>query len=152
VTDAFATRTLFLAVPASFLDVTPAQPGNTVPADFSDDPTTSAIEINRFKCYTVKEPKGAPKFVPPPPPTVTDEAFVNGQQFLLKKVSKLCLPVDADGATPDAPTRDTLLVCYAVKLPKGGKFVRQTVGTHTRTVGARIVGRRKPAELCVPGH
>ena len=151
-TDAFATRSLFLSAPASLLDVTPAQPGNTVPPDFSDDPTTSATEINRFKCYTVKAPKGAPKFVPPAPPIVTDEQFGGGQQFIVKNVSKVCLPVDADGATPGAPLRDTLLVCYAVKLPKGDKFARATFGTHTRTVGGRIVGRRKPAELCLTGR
>lgn len=149
VTDAFATRALFISAPASLLDVTPAQPGNTVPPDFTDDPTTSATEVNRFKCYTVKAPKGAPKFVPPASPIVVDEQFTGGQSFVVKKVSKLCLPADVDGATPGAPLRDTLLVCYAIKLPKGDKFARATFGTHTRTIGGRIVGRRKPAELCV---
>ena len=97
-------------------------------------------------------PRDAPKFVPPPPPTVTDEVFPHGQQFLVKNVTKLCLPADADGATPDAPGRGTLLVCYAVKLPKGAKFPREIVGTRSRTAGVRTVGRRKPAELCVVGR
>jgi len=152
VTDGFGSHTLVLAGPTSLLDVTPAQPGHTAPPDFSDDPTTSATEINRFTCYAVEPPKGAPKFVPPTPPTVTDEQYVTGQSFVVKKPTKLCFPAAVDGATPGAPLRDTLLVCYALKLAKGGKFARLTVGTHTRTVGARIVGRRKPAALCLTGH
>jgi len=152
VTDVFATWTLALPEPAALLDVTPVQPGTNAPADFSDDPTNTGTETNRFKCYAAILPKGAPKLVPPPPPTVTDEVFPNGQQFLVKKVTKICVPADADGATPGAAARDTLLVCYGVKLPKGARFPRQMVGTRSRTVGVRIVGRRKPTELCVTGR
>lgn len=152
VTDAFATRALVLTAPSSFLEVTPAQPDGFA-ADFSDDPTNSSTELNRFACYAATPPKGAPKFVPPPPPTVRDEEqYLNGQSFLVKKPTRVCFPVDADGATPGAETRDALLVCYAVKLPKGGKFARQSFGTHARTIGARTVGRRKPAELCLVAH
>ena len=59
------------------------------------------------------------------------------------------LPADANGATPGAEARSTLLVCYQVKLPKGSKFRREIVGTRSRTAGVRTVGRRKPTELCV---
>jgi hypothetical protein len=152
VRDRFDTRTLALTGIESLLDVTPVQPGTTAPADFSDDPTTSADEINRFKCYTAELPKGAPKFEPPIAPTIVDDAFPSGQRLLIKKVSRVCLPADVDGATPGAEARNTLLVCYAVKLPKGAKFVRETIGTRSRSVGVRIVGRRKPAELCVTGR
>lgn len=153
VQDRFGIRTLELTLPALVLDVTPAQPGSNAPADFSDDPTKSAIEINRFKCYSAVVPKGAAKFVPPPtPPTVVDEAFTGGQTFLVKKPTKVCLPANVEGATPGAESRDTLLVCYAVKLPQGAKFTRQTVGTRSRSVGVRIVGRRKPGEICVTGR
>ena len=152
VTDAFATRALVLSAPASFFEVTPAQPGTNIVADFSDDPTKSSVEVNRFECYAATLPKDAPKFVPPPAPAATDDQYPNGQSFVVKKPTRVCLPVDADGATPGAETRDGLLVCYAVKLSKGGKFARQSFGTHARTIGARIVGRRKPAELCVAGH
>lgn len=152
VNDRFGTRTLELTGPAAVLDVTPAQPGSNAPADFNDDPTKSAVEINRFKCYAAVVPKGAPKFVAPAAPTVVDEAFPAGQTFLVKKPTRVCLPADVEGATPGAETRDTLLVCYAVKLPQGAKFLRQTVGTRSRSVGVRIVGRRKPGELCVAGR
>jgi hypothetical protein len=152
VRDALATRTLALTALAAVLDVSPAQPGTTAPADFSDDPTRTGTETNRFKCYSVSHPKGAPKFVPPPPPTVFDEVYPNGQPFLIKKITRLCVPADVDGGTPGAETRDTLLVCYGVKLPKGARFPRQMIGTRSRTVGVRIVGRRKPIELCVAGR
>jgi hypothetical protein len=149
-TDQFGTRTLVLAIPTSYLDVTPAQPGDTAPAYFGDDPTASATEINRFKCYAALSPKGAPKFVPPAPPIVKDEVFPNGQSFTIKKVSQVCFAASADGAPEDGAARPKALVCYAVKLPSGAKLARQTVGTHGRTVGPRVVGRRKPSELCVP--
>jgi hypothetical protein len=150
VQDVFATRTLGLTSLASILDVTPAQPGTNAPADFSDDPTKSQTETNRFKCYAQKLPKHSPKFEPPAAPViVTDEVYPNGQQFILTKVNKLCVPADVEGATPDAPSRTSWLVCYAVKLPKGSKFPRQMLGTRSRSVGVRIVGRRKPSELCV---
>jgi hypothetical protein len=152
VTDRFGTRTLELTGLATLLDVTPVQPGTTYPADFTDDPTQSAIEVNRFKCYTAALPKGAPKFAPPAPPTVADEAFVGGQRFVIRKVTKVCLPADVEGATPGAAARDTLRVCYAVKLPTGGRYHRLTVGTRSRAVGVRIVGRWKPTELCVTGR
>ena len=71
---------------------------------------------------------------------------------MVKHVRELCFPTDADGATPGAAGRDTLLVCYTVKLAKGAKFARQTVSTHGRTVGVRVVVRHTPVALCVPGH
>lgn len=152
VRDVFATRTLALKRVWALLDVTPVQPGTGTPLNLSDDPTMSAVEVNRFKCYKAALPEGAPTFVPPPAPTVRDEVFASGQQFLVKRVTKVCLPTDADGATPGAEARSTLLVCYEVKLPKGTKHRRAIVSTRTRTAGVRTVGRRRPAELCVVGY
>ncbi len=156
VRDRFATRPLVLSKVTSLLDVTKVQAGTGIRADFGDDPTRNAVEVNRFKCYDADPQTGVPKLVPPSP-TVTDQVFTAGQPFDLKRVSKVCLPADADGATPGAEARDTLLVCYRVKLPKGAEFARAVVSTRTRTAGVRTVGRRKPAELCVvgrvvPGH
>lgn len=148
VSDRFGTRQLELGALASVLDVTPAQPGATAPADFSDDPTNSAVEVNRFKCYAIASPKGAPKIAEPPPVVIVDDGFPGGQPFLVRKPTKVCLPADVAGATPGAETRRDILVCWSVKLPKGAKFVRQMVGTRSRSVGVRIVGRRKPAEAC----
>ena len=38
------------------------------------------------------------------------------------------------------------------KLPTGAKFPRQMIGTCSRTVGVRIVGRRKPVEIRITGR
>ncbi|MCC6767339.1 MAG: hypothetical protein IT293_22040 [Deltaproteobacteria bacterium] len=148
VSDRFGTRQLELGALAAVLDVTPVQPGTNVPADFNDDPTRSAVEVNRFKCYAAAAPKGAPRISEPAPITVRDEGFPGGQAFRVRKPTKVCFPADVDGGTPGAETRGDLLVCWSVKLPKGAKFVRQTVGTRSRSVGVRIVGRRKPSEIC----
>ncbi len=151
VTDRFGSRQLVLKIPTTYFDVTPAVPGNTAPPYFGDDPTSSASEINRFKCYAAALPKGTPKFVPPPAPMLSDDVFPGGQSFIVKKVTEVCFAAAADGAPDTGATRPKALVCYAVKLPSGVKVVRQTVGTHGRTVGARVVGRRKPSALCVVG-
>lgn len=148
VTDRFGTRQLELTAPSAVLDVTPVQPGTNAPADFSDDPTRSSVEVNRFKCYLAVSPKGAPKITAPPPVTIVDEAFPTGQTFLVRKPTKVCLPADVDDGTPGAATRGDILVCWSAKLPSGVKFLRQTVGTRSRSLGVRIVGRRKPAEIC----
>jgi hypothetical protein len=143
VADELGTHTVVLKIPTEYFDVTPALPGTTAPPYFSDDPTTSATEINRFQCYAAAAPKGAPKFVPPaPPPFVADVVFPNGQTFDVKKPTQVCFAAAADGSPADGATRPKALACYGVKLPSGVKFLRQTVGTHSRTVGPRVVGRR----------
>jgi hypothetical protein len=152
VRDLFAIRTLLLERVSSLLDVTSVRPGTDAPIDLNDDPTRSAIDVNRFECYAAALLRDAPKPVPPSAPTVSDDVFPNGQQLVIKRVTKVCLPTDADGATPGAAGRDTLLVCYAVQLPKGATFPREIVALRSRTAGVRVVGRRKPAELCVVGR
>src|SRR5262249_46648520 len=76
--DPFAQRTLTLTGPASLLDVTPTAPGTTPPTPFGSDPTSDP-DVNRFKCYKAKLPKGSPKFVAPPPQAVVDDFFPGGQ-------------------------------------------------------------------------
>ncbi|MCC6847226.1 MAG: hypothetical protein IT294_01905 [Deltaproteobacteria bacterium] len=149
VSDRFGTRQLELGGLAAVLDVTPVQPGTNPPADFNDDPTRSSVEVNRFKCYAAGAPKGAPKLPEIAPIALVDDAFPGGQAFLVRKPTKVCLPADVDGGTPGAETRGDLLVCWSVKLSRGARFARLTVGTRSRSVGVRIVGRRKPSELCV---
>lgn len=152
VTDRFGTRQLQLTTPSAVFDVTPVQPGTNAPADFSDDPTRSSVEVNRFKCYVAVSPKGAPKITAPPPVTIVDEAFPAGQTFLVRKPTKVCLPADVEDGTPGAEMRGDILVCWSAKLPSGAKFLRQTVGTRSRSLGVRIVGRRKPSEICFAGR
>ncbi|MBI3769202.1 MAG: hypothetical protein HY271_12045 [Deltaproteobacteria bacterium] len=148
--DAFAQRTLTITAPVVLLDVAPQALGGTPPAVFGSDPTSDPT-VNRFKCYKAKLAKGSPKFLPPASPSVVDAFFGIGRQFVVKNVTKLCEPVDEDGETPGAETRQTVLVCYAVKLAKGSpKFVKTTVATNDANVAPHILVVSAPAELCMP--
>ncbi len=149
VTDPFGSRTLALTRLWGLLDVTPTQAGTSPPANFGDDATTTSPEINRFKCYRADVPKGAPAFVASTPIVVADEAHPNGRQVLLKTPTKVCFAADVEGATPGAEARSALLVCYALKLPPRTTIDRRTIATRSRSVGVRILERRRPAELCV---
>lgn len=149
--DVFASRTLTITAPATLLDVTPFALGATPPAAFGSDPTSDPA-VNRFACYKAKLAKGSPKFAPPASPTVLDDLLPSARQLVVKKVTKVCEPVDEDGATPDAATRTATLVCYAVKPAKGSpKFVKTTVALNAATFAApHVLVASAPSELCVP--
>lgn len=150
--DPFAQRMLTVTAPVALLDVTPQAPGVVPPAAFGSDPTSDPT-VNRFKCYKAKLAKGSTKFTAPAPPTLSDDFFAGGQQFIVTKVTKLCEPVDVDGATPGAATRQTSLVCYGVKLPKGApKFVKTTVATNDARFSPHVLVARAPVELCLPAQ
>jgi hypothetical protein len=150
--DAFAQRSLTLTAPATLLDVAPQVPGTVPPAPFGSDPTSDA-SVNRLTCYKAKLAKGSPKFVPPPAPTLTDVFYGSGQQFLVTKVTKVCEPTDVDGATAGAETRTSLLVCYALKLPKHTpRFAKTTVATNNPRVVPQVLVASAPAELCLPAQ
>lgn len=149
ITDEFGQRTLTITGPAALLDVTPQAIGTTTPSPFSSDPTSDP-NVNRFKCYKASLAKGQPKFVAPPPPTVTDALFPSGQALQLVKIAGLCLPVDKDGETPGAGARAARLVCYQAKLPKGSpKFVQRIVATNGADFGPHTLVAKGVKELCV---
>ena len=149
VTDQFGPHTLTISKEDSLLDVTPKALGSTPPAPFATDPTEETPDVNRFKCYKAKLAKGESKFVPPPDPTVIDE-FVS-VAFTIKKITKLCAPVDKDSETPGAQTRPGHLLCYQVKLQKDTpKFVARTVATNDDNFTSHVLVAKKPKELCVP--
>ena len=143
-------RTLTITGLATLLDVTPKSLGATPPAPFASDPTSDPT-VNRFTCYKAKLAKGSPKFVAPAPPTIVDELFLApGQQLVVKRVTKLCEPVDENGETPGAETRQAALVCYAVHLPRGSRFAKATVATNDADLAPQVLLATAPAELCVP--
>jgi hypothetical protein len=150
VVDAFATRTLTVGGPAVLLDVARAVPGATPPPPFASDPTADP-NVNRFLCYKAALAKGEPGFVPPVPPTITDTFFPGGQAVVLKKVTKLCTPVDKDGETPGAEARAGHLVCYLAKLPAGTpKLAPQAVAIGGTNFGDHPLVAKSLAELCMP--
>ncbi len=148
--DPFDLRTLTVTGRVALLDVTPLALGASPPSPFASDPTSDP-NVNRFTCYKAKLAKGSAKFAPPLPPTVSDDVLGGSRDLVVKKVTKLCVPVDEDGATPGAESRSSALVCYAVKLAKGSpKFVKTTVATNTTEFVAHVLVASAVSELCVP--
>jgi hypothetical protein len=143
--DQFGRLTLTLVKPDTLLDVSAQVPGGG-----GTSPLASNGSADRFMCYTVKTAKGAPKFVAPPSPTVTDD-FVSGQVFDLKKVQHVCTPVDKNGETPGAETHTGHLVCYQAALPKGApKFSKPQVSVNSTNFGGWVIDSIAPSEVCVP--
>jgi Bacterial Ig-like domain (group 3) len=102
VADEFGQHTLTFTRLANLLEVTPLALGTSPPAAFASDPTSDP-STNRYTCYAASRAKGQPKEPVPPSPTVSDVLFPGGQSIDLKKITKVCLPVDQDGGTPGAP-------------------------------------------------
>ncbi|HYC23852.1 MAG TPA: PQQ-dependent sugar dehydrogenase [Candidatus Bathyarchaeia archaeon] len=139
--DEFAGRNLTVTGPASLL-----VPSNKVPGS-GGAPAYTGTAIDHYKCYNAVPAKGSPKFVAPAPQTITDQ-FLSGQAVNLKRVTKLCTPVMADGSTVNHP--ESHLVCYQMKLPVGVKFTHATVSANNPDFGADVLVATSPSELCVP--
>ncbi len=143
--DQFGRLTLTFLAPDTLLDVSAKVLGGG-----GTPPLASNGGVDRFMCYKVKTAKGAPKFVRPPSPTVTDE-FVSGQVFDLKRVQHVCTPVDKNGETPGAETHTGHLVCYQAALPTGApKFSKPQVSVNSTNFGGWVLDSIAPSELCVP--
>jgi len=57
--------------------------------------------VDHFECYKATSAKGTPKFVPPAPVAITDQ--FGTQSYTLKKITKLCTPVNKNGEDATAP-------------------------------------------------
>ncbi|MEW6269823.1 MAG: PQQ-dependent sugar dehydrogenase [Thermodesulfobacteriota bacterium] len=111
-------------------------------------PPYAGTGVDHYKCYRARLAPGSPKFVAPAAPTLADQFHPGGQTFAVKKVTKYCNPVAADGSAIDDP--DAKLVCYQVKLPPGVKFTKVTVSTSNPDFGDDVLIARQPSELCIP--
>lgn len=142
--DDFAVRSLSLTRPDSLL-----VPSNKVLGN-GGAPPYSGTSVDHYKCYTAKLAKGSPKFVAPAAPIVQDEFFPSGQAMLVKKVTKLCTPVDANGSIVNHD--ETHLVCYQVRLPAGVHFNRTVVSTNNPdfSFGDDVLTVTGLQELCLP--
>jgi hypothetical protein len=140
--DAFASQELTLLKPDSLL-----VPGNQEIGG-GGALAYSGTGVDHYKCYKARRAQGSPKFVPPAPPTVVDPFYPGGQTFLIKKVTKLCTPVRADGGAIQHPASH--LVCYQVKLPSRVRFAEQTVSTNNPDFGTDVLTVSAVGELCMP--
>jgi hypothetical protein len=140
--DQYANRTLTVTAPDSLL-----VPANKV-IGAGGAPAYAGTNVDHYKCYKAKLAKGQPKFTAPSPPTVTDQFYTGGQLFNVKKVTKLCNPVSANGGAVQNSVSH--LVCYQVRLPAGTPFTKQTVSTNNPDFGTDVLTVTGPNELCLP--
>lgn len=147
--DAFGQRTLTVSGAATLLEITPAVLGTVAPPAFDPDPTSSP-DVNRFECHRAKLAKGSPKLAATTT-TVGDTLVPTARPLVAKKVTKLCEPVEEDGATPGAASRPHSLVCYAVASARSApRFGRTTVATAATGFAPHVLVATAPAELCLP--
>jgi cysteine-rich repeat protein len=116
-------------------------------------PDPAGHEVDRFKCYTVKPSKGAAPFTPIRAVAVAD-AFQQPKRYDVVKPTRLCNPVDQEGA--GIANLDARLLCYQVKLapaaPPQAKHVSVPGIFVTGDFGRGRVDTLKDDELCVPSR
>ncbi|MBY0277442.1 PQQ-dependent sugar dehydrogenase [Candidatus Binatia bacterium] len=140
--DQFASRTLLLSQESSLLVPSSAAAGS------GGAPAYGLTTVDHYKCYKASLAKGSPKFIAPAPPTVSDDFFPGGQALTIKKPTRYCEPVAADGSPIGTPA--SKLVCYGVKLPSGIKLAKTTVSTSNPDFGSDVLVATAVSELCVP--
>ncbi len=107
--------------------------------------------VDHFKCYDVKETKDTSKFEKLTI-SVFDPNFELTQEFEVKKLKYLCIPVHKthDRTTTEINNEDDNLTCYDVKKLKGDdKFAKINVFTNNQ-FGPEELKVEKQEELCVP--
>lgn len=140
--DQFGTHLLTLVKPLELRapSATVLGPGGTGLVD-----TTG---VDHFECYKAVPAKGAPKFVRPEPLAITD-AF-GTQSYTLKKLTKLCTPVNKNGEDVTAPQHVGHLACYRAKTTPKAKFTKQTVSVNNTNFGPAVLLAKAVSEVCVP--
>lgn len=132
--DQFGSRTVQVLRPDSLLVPSSKALGS------NGAPPYGTPGVRHYACYRAR----VTAFAPPPVPVVGDQ--FRTVPYALKKVTKLCAPVDKAGEDPGAPADPGHLVCYKVR---GPKFPRTAVSTDNQIRAERLQVTR-PAELCVP--
>ena len=112
-----------------------------------EPPDPTAHEVDHYQCYRARPVRGT--FLPGGLRAVVKEAF-EYRIYGLRKVMRLCYPVDKNGEGIVNP--DHQLLCYGVQRSPGQAEHRRRIGIHTNDqLGARhasTTGRRSN-ELCV---
>jgi hypothetical protein len=79
-------------------------------------PDASTHEIDHYLCYAAKTAKGTPKLAKGLEVAVADQLTTPAKRYGLKKVSRLCAPVEKNGEAIDHATDH--LICYQAKAAK----------------------------------
>lgn len=122
--------------------VVPAAKSLTEPPAPPADPA-----FDHFKCYAVKLSKGFPKLPKGTTAEVADQ-FATARTFLVKKPTRLCVPVDKNGEGVQHP--DVALSCFKAKPAKGQpKHEKRTGVFLAQQFGVEQLDTVKEEELCV---
>ena len=111
-------------------------------------PPLAAPATDEFQCYRVRPAKGAPRFVPVVGLALEDP--LGSFRVDLRKLKRLCAPVDRHGNDPDAPSHRAYLACYQVKQTSAPKFAKVTPIYGSNPFGGETLDLKSRAELCVP--
>ncbi len=112
----------------------------------ADPPLPSAIEVDHYKCYSVKIASGTAKFPKGVTVSLADPFIVAPQTFVVKKPTHLCTPVDKNGEGITHALVHQL--CYSVR-PTVKNPTHPALFLHTQ-FGAERFDATKEERLCVP--
>ncbi len=142
--DQFGSHPLLLLRPSRLL--VPSAKGTT--GTTTDPGPPNDRTLDHYQCYAVKPPKGAPRFAPRAV-QLTDP--FGAATYRLRRISRLCAPVNATGDDVAAPEHAQHLVCYQAKRKKGsGRFAARTLPIDNAAFRFAVVKAKAPFELCVP--
>src|SRR5215510_9612810 len=128
------------------VDITKADrimvPANKSLSGIPPAPDNNAINVDHYKCYKAKASPGQPRMTP----TVHVQTQFDNKDYVLRRPTRLCTPVDKNGEGIKNPVGH--MMCYKA-VPKGPRhspthiFVNSQLGpTERNTV--------KEIEFCVP--
>ena len=140
VVDDFGPLTLDLVKPTT-LQVPTAKSHTAPPAP------PSAPAVDHFQCYQAKITKGTTPFARR---TVTVADQFGSHTIELKKVRRLCLPVDKNAEEPGAASHLDRLVCYQARDRSAVRFAGASPIYVANQFDGETLQVRKPAELCIP--
>lgn len=112
-------------------------------------PEFDSHNVDHFKCYKIKRTKNTPKFEPIEV-TLDDQFDDTPKDFLVKKPTRLCTPVDKDGE--GIKNLDLHLMCYQVRRAGGEPKHERLKGIIrvNNQFGPLQLDTRRAKELCVP--
>lgn len=120
-----------------------------VPSSLSDSGPPSLPDesiLSHFTCYDVRVTNRTPRFAPR---TVAVQTSFDDLDVLVRKPTRLCVPVNKDGEAPGAPGLPESLLCYQTKVRAGAfslpAFFANQFGQQTNTLQQRN-------DFCVPSE
>lgn len=118
------------------------------PSSSVDPLDPSSHDVDAFKCYSVRRTRGAAPFKRIRT-TVGDQFTSSPKTFDLLRPSRLCLPVEVEGAEIKNP--ETPLMCYAAKASRGQPRYQPIKGAFVNNdFGPGQVDAIREEELCLP--